>query len=243
MSQVESKPLQKLRNRIEQEKQNLQILDVALLGAHKISAKESGSLAKVLGYDESKYDQLHIPANQSPRLLAQAKNANYKAAIINLYSLWTDYMRGILALLYETNPHQIAQKSPGEIKYSEIISLGDYESIKMKICDNVFRALENERSTSKLLDKIIRHTNISIKNDIKTNALAYLEMRHLFIHNSGRVDAKFKKNYGSAIDCTIDWKLPTRFFIVENAFNAVILLCQEVDKSLLSGNYIKSRAG
>lgn len=241
MAQIESKPLQKLRNRIEQEKQNLQIYDAALMNAHKLTAKASGTLATVLGYDEEKYDQLHIPANQSSRLMAQAKNANYRAAIIGLYSMWTDYMREILALLYETNPHQVAAKAPGEIKITEIINLGDYDLIKRKIIDDVFRALENERSTKKLLEKIIKHTNIGVAGATKTNALAHLEMRHLFIHNSGIADGAYVHLYGTVVPSKEGWKLPTRFFVVENAYKSVLALCQEVDQLLLAGNYIVAR--
>jgi len=241
MPNAESKPLQKLRNRIEQEKQNLQVMDVALIKAHKVAAKASGSFARVMGYDEEKYDQLHIPANQSSRLLAQAKNANYKAAIIGLYSIWTDYMRELLALLYDTNPHQIAAKAPGELKFTEIINLGDYEKIKKKIIDDVFRVIENERSTKKLLEKIIKHTNVSINGAAKTKALAYLEMRHLFIHKGGLVDEPYVKLYGAITPCKEGWKLPTRFFVVQNAYAAVVELCSELDRLLIAGNYIKSR--
>ncbi|MCQ3830190.1 hypothetical protein HXX02_12110 [Microbulbifer elongatus] len=241
MATTESKALQRLRNRIEQEQQNLQVLDVALLSSHKIARESEGKMSVALGYDEEKYDHLHVPVTQSSRLMAQAKNANYRSAIITLYSLWTHYMKEILGLLYETSPHEVAAKAPGEMKFSEIIKLGNYEHIQAQIVNHVFRQLEDERSTKKLLDKILKHTKISLAQDVKINALAYLEMRHLFIHVNGEVDHAYWKTYHGIVPCAVGRKLPRRFKIVESAYEKVVLLCREVDRLLIAGGFINVR--
>ncbi len=238
---VESKALQRLRNRIEQEQQNLQVLDVSLLNSHKVAREGEGKLSAALGYDEEKYNHLHVPTTQSSRLMAQAKNANYRSAIITLYSLWTHYMKEILGLLYQTSPHEVAAKAPGEMKFSEIIKIGSYEGIQSHIVDHVFRSLEDERSTKKLLDKILKHTKISLPQATKLNALAYLEMRHLFIHSNGEVDQKYWKTYHGIVSCTVGRKLPRRFKVVESAYENVTFLCREVDRLLIAGGFINVR--
>lgn len=238
----ESKPLQQLRNKIEQEKQTLQIIDASLVSLYKTVTKKTGKLASALGYDEKRYDQLHIDVSQGSRLMTQAKNSNYRAAIITLYSLWTDYMKGIVNLMYDVEPQKIAGKASGELKFSEIISLGSYDAIKGKITDHVFRSLESERSTSKLLDKILKHTDISLQPQIKTNALAYLEMRHLFIHSSGMADSSYVKNYGEVVKtCQEGKRLPRNYVTVAAAYAAVFLLCSEIDKLLIDGKFIVTK--
>lgn len=63
--------------------------------------------------------------------MAQAKNANYRSAITTLYSLWTNYMKEMLGLLYEKSPHEVAAKAPGEMKFPKSSS---WEAILIAGC-------------------------------------------------------------------------------------------------------------
>lgn len=241
MPQNESTAFQRFRNRLEQEKQTLQILDASLISAHRVAKSKDGPLASALGYEQNKYDQLHVPSREGKRLITQAKNANYRAALISLYSIWSHYMRDILGLMYQVSPHQVSQKAHGEIKFNEIINLGSYEAIQQYIIDHVFRGLENEQSTKKLLDKIIKHTKISLSQSLKVNALAFLEIRHLLVHANGYIDEKYKKTYGGIVTCETGKKLKMKWSIVDAAFGKVEELCREIDRLLIAGGYINGR--
>ncbi|OBX34996.1 hypothetical protein A8U91_04059 [Halomonas elongata] len=216
MPNNESTAFQRFRNRLEQEKQTLQILDASLINAHREAKSKEGPLASALGYDQNKYDQLHIPSVEGKRVITQAKNANYRAAVIRLYAIWSHYMRDILGLMYEVSPHQISQKAHGEIKFSEAINLGSYEAIKNYIVDHVFRSLESEQSTKKLLDKIVKHTKISLSQSLKVHALAHLEIRHLLVHANGYVDERYHKSYKGIVPCEVGKKLKMRWTLVDS---------------------------
>lgn len=80
-----------------------------------------------------------------------------------------------------------------DLSYADIFSLGSYAQILDEIARRVYRALEAERCTPKLLDKFIKATKININTVLKEDALLYLEIRHLIIHNNSRADSKLQK--------------------------------------------------
>jgi hypothetical protein len=140
-------------------------------------------------------------------------------------------------------PKKIVGKAQGSsgLTFMEIVNLGSFESIQEEMINRIFRKLEDERSTTKLLDKILNHTNIVIEGNLKTNALMYLEMRHLFIHNSGKSDKPFTDSYGSKIQIKNDGKLPTNFEIITDGINAVSALVEKIDSFLISNDIVNRR--
>ncbi len=88
-------------------------------------------------------------------------------------------------------------------------------------------------STSKLLEKIISTTKISISNEIKQDALLYLEIRHLIIHNNSNVDEKFKRmDKDNKIHIT-GKKLNMTYDLANASMNAAFKLCKSIDDQLI----------
>ena len=123
-------------------------------------------------------------------------------SILELFSAFTIYMRDITEEMYIKDPMKIVGKvnSGSTMTYVEIIKLGDFDKIRERIINEIFRKFENERSTIKLIDKLLSHTNVNVPDSLKKMSLMYLEMRHLFIHNEGKADDKFINNYGEHVE-------------------------------------------
>ena len=107
--------------------------------------------------------------------------------------------------------------------------------------DSVFRKLENERSTLKLLDRILGHTDVHPDPAQQEDAIMYLEMRHLVIHNQGRIDSGFEKRYGGGTRFKDGDRLPLQARTVQSAVTAVATLIQDIDTQLLAGSFVKPR--
>lgn len=197
----ETKSFQKFRSEIQYLKQHLQVIDASLtnsgrlLGVHK---SKSDKITKVLGINAAKHDILNHPVSDYPRIFNYTRAKNSEFSIIELYSAFSMYMKSILAEMYKHNPLKIVGKASGNpnFSYVDLVKFGSYEKIEEEIIARVFRKLEDERSTTKLLEKILSHTEIKLPDALRINALMYLEMRHLFIHNDGKADEHFIKNMG-----------------------------------------------
>lgn len=224
----------------------MQTVDIALVNAYKIMKSEpdkSKKIAEALGYSSEKYTELNHPIRVNPRILNHSKSSTHQYTIIILHAHFSEYVKGLLSEVYRHNPLRVVGNDGGNIAYKRIVELGDIEKINREMIEVVFRKLENQRSTQKLLDEILRKGNAVVDDGIKHKAMAYLEMRHLFIHSSGIVDSQFVEKYSNVVAATEGEKLPLGYPLVESAINSVRELCQKVDESMLAGGYVANRNG
>lgn len=141
------------------------------------------------------------------------------------------------------DPMAVVGKSQGNsLQFHELLALGSFQAISRKMIDATFRRLEDERSTTKLFDRILGHTKIAVTQAKKDEALKHLEMRHLFIHNNRKCDASFEHSYGSHFDLKDGDDLPKNYKATSAAIAAVLVLLKEVDQLLIAAWFIPARA-
>ena len=242
---AESISYQRFRNRIEQLKQHMQAVDLSIsyaLNTTKSKIKAGGTILEALGQKHNEYTHLKHPINHAPRIFNFSKSLNFEHAIITLYRYFSEYLRGILKEMYTKDPLVIVGKVQGNsLQFHELVALGSYDAIAQKMIATTFRRLEDERSTTKLFDRILGHTKIVITLKTKDDALMHLELRHLFIHNNGKCDALLEKNYGAHFRLKDGDDLPTNYKTARAAITSIVALLKEVDHWLIIGNYIPAR--
>lgn len=242
----ESKSLQRFRSRIEHLEQHMQAVDVCIalaLATTKANPKGAKTILGALNMSRAKYKRLEQPVGEGQRVFNFSKSQSFEHSLIALYRYFGEYLRNILEEMYNKDPLAVVGKVTGtSMQFHELVSLGNYESIVTKMIDTTFRRLEDERSTTKLLDKIIGHTKVNIVAAVREEALRYLELRHLFIHNNGRCDAIYEKSHGKHLKVKDGEDLPTDFKTTSAAMSAVMNLVKSIDHELLHGRFIPQRA-
>lgn len=252
----ETTSLQQYRGAIDFLQTHIQLLDASLIQTSKVlqsKADKELDINKALGLNVQTYDRLNHPTKQEKALVKHSKKKNIEFAILRLFNLFTAYLQNITKEMFAKNPMLIVGKAVinknGDdkenltISYAEIVRLGSYEAVQEQIVINVFRSIEELRSTSKLLEKILKDTKVNISKDIVDDALTYLEMRHLFIHNHGLVDSKFAKTYGKRFTPNLKEKneLPTKFDTFSKALTATTKLIIEIDVQLIKNGMVEKR--
>ncbi len=242
----ETKSFQTFRSEIQYLKQHLQVIDASLISSARSLGQykpKTDKITKALGINPSKHDILNHPVSDYLRIFNYTRSKNAEFSVIELYNAFSVYMKSILAEMYKHNPLQIVGKATGNPNFSfiDLVKLGNYQKIEEEMITKVFRKLEDERSTTKLLEKILNHTTINLPDALKINALMYLEMRHLFIHNNGKADEHFVTEYGDNLSVKVNHKLPTNFDTVSNAIQTVYHLIEFIDKELINENLVDKR--
>lgn len=177
-------------------------------------------------------------------LARHAMKRNNELAIQLLYTHLNEYLRSILSEMYAKKPLEIAGKVSASLQFHEIINLGSFENVSKKIVDQVFRTLESQRSTRALIEKILDRTDVTIDKETFDEAMFYLEIRHLIVHNSSLIDAKFEANYGSRIKyAKAGNKIPMSVGMAKKAISSLKRLCHNIDSGLISKCYIDSYSG
>ncbi|NTV18580.1 MAG: hypothetical protein HGA83_04035 [Bacteroidales bacterium] len=252
----ETTSFQQYRGAIDFLQTHIQLLDASLIQTSKIlqgQADKELDINKALNIDIQIYNRLNHPSKQQKAIINHSQKKNIEFAIIRLFNHFTAYLKSITKEMYSENPMLVVGKAVvnknGEDKenltmsYAEIVKLANYENLQDQIVLNVFRSIEELRSTSKLLERILKDTKVNIPKSIIDDALTYLEMRHLFIHNQGIADAKYAKTYGKKFIPILKEKkeLPTRFEIFAKALNAITKLATEIDTQLIKNRMVKKR--
>lgn len=113
--------------------------------------------------------------------------------------------------------------------------LGSWDEVVHHVSDTIFRKLEDERSTLKLLSLLDTKLGLKIDEAILKAALPFLDARHRFIHHDGRVDQAFAEAYPS-LGLSDGDELPTTYLFVVDAQAAIRALVEEYDRALVAGN-------
>jgi len=252
----ETLSLQKYRGAIDFLQSHIQLLDASLIEASKqLDAKtnKKENINSALGLNPTLYKCLNHPVRQHKVLIKHSQKQNIEFAILRLYNLFTVYLKDITREMFAKNPMLVVEKAvvnkSGADKenlvmtFAEIIRLNKIENIQEQMVLKIFRSIEELRSTSKLLDKILKDTKANIPKTTTEEALMYLEMRHLFVHNRGIVDNKYLNTYGKKFTPELKEKkeLPTKMKIFEKALIAVTNLVLSIDKELILHKIVDKR--
>jgi hypothetical protein len=242
---AETKSHQKLRSRIQYLLLHMQTVDAALhvmRSAIPDPSEKKVTLVNALGFDKDKYCELNHPVDEKDRIINHTRARNSEYAIITLYRYFIEYLRNVLREIYIYKPLVVVGKAPPEycLSYVEIVKLGSFDAISEKMVTDVFRHLEEKRNTKKFIKNMLAGI-ITVDEATKTNALKYLDMRHLFIHASGIVDQEYINKYGKELSLHVGENLPTTYDNARAAIEAVTLLCQVIDQELIAHGYVEPR--
>ena len=248
----ETKALQIFEGSIRSLQLHLQLMDRALTLTQeyaKMNMDSYATLAETLSCTTSSHPQLNVPSkyNDISRCFTTSRKKVHEQAIIDLYRHFANYIRNIIEEFTWTNPLSLLatmanDKKSNILSFDDIIKCGDYNSIIIKMSEIIFRRFENERSTPKLLQKIISYADIKIDDNILKHALMYLELRHLIIHNNTKADENYTIQYTSMIQINKDNKIPINFKLSSQAILNVCTLCKEIDSKLIMKNMVRNRS-
>lgn len=244
-----SRSLQSFNGKVRSLKIHVQLADVAFTRINRYCSRKKGNgktIGETLGTTNVKHPQLNEPndSKEISRIFATSRIKINEQAIIELYAFFADYLSGVIREMERVNPNRVLgivpPDNPTDLSFKDVFTLGSYPAILDEISRRVFRSLENERSTPKLLKRFIKATNLSVPVNLRENALVYLEIRHLIIHNNSKADDKFNaiNNRGLVQLNVRNKKIIINFNLSNAAIDAVTALCQSIDSELMRLSFI-----
>ncbi len=222
-------------------------MDIAITVANKNCKKEaedSMTIAEALGSDINTHPQLNAPAKTIDinRTFATSRIKINEQAIIELYAAFSDYCLSLIKeLAHSTSKKKILglyyttkQNSQDTLSYVDILDLGSYDNIINEISSKIFRKLENVKSTTKQIEAFIKKLGLNIPNDLKDDAILYLVVRHLIIHNNSKTDDVFKSQNGKGlVETNAKGKLKINYALSNAAIVKVTELCKKIDDEII----------
>ena len=234
----ETKTHQRFRSRAEQLEMYLEAMDAAarvtynMLG-HK--EHEGKNVDDALPIKCDNYTRLNHPVSHRSRVYNYCRSKNTLSAIVEVFGFFSEYMRDVLKEIYITNPMAVVGKSNKQLNltFVDISKFVTLNELHTKMVDDVFRSIENERSTIKLIDRILKDTGANISSADKEAVLPYLELRHLIIHNNSKIDRAFEDKYGALFSLKAGDKVPSKFNVADTAIEKIIPFIKKVDSEFI----------
>jgi len=171
--------------------------------------------------------------------VAHLKDTVHSAYIKDLYEDASEYVASLLgsAARKGLDPGRLIGEHRMSFEANELLALRDWDAVVQFISRSLFRKLESEQSTKKLLDALDKKLALKVDPTIVAAALPYLDIRHLLVHADGVADDTFIKAYpgfglkaGDAF--TLDWKL------VHEARTTITALVHHYDERALSAGVV-----
>lgn len=179
---------------------DIELIDVLRLGIIAGELTEEGTNNVLKKVDPDKHSHLSRRQNSDGSrklIIAHLRTTVYSAYIKDVYEEVTDYLRTILEQAAEKgfDAGRLIGEHNFKIDAKDVLETGGWEYITQKIADSVFQALESEKSTLKLLEKVSNKLGLGVDKSLIDAALPYLEVRHLLVHADGKVSDEYKQKY------------------------------------------------
>lgn len=193
--------------------------------------------------DRSKHLNISRYKNcQENRLMVvqHLKSTIYSAYVKDVYEELTIYLKSIILEAYENakvDPKRIIGEHKVNMSAVDILAGIHNGTLAQTIIENMFQALENERSTITLIKKSCTKLGISVKDELIDDAVYYLEIRHKLVHTDGYADEEFRKKHKS-LRYTARGYIDLSYPVLQSMRNSLLALVGAIDEDALKKEII-----
>ncbi|MCK5922955.1 MAG: hypothetical protein KAG66_18575 [Methylococcales bacterium] len=237
---MKTKNYQRFINRIGNYESDLELSNVLITNFIAKTANSEGTLAEATGANPLTHLKLAgcINTKQSRKVLGlHLKKTLYSSFIKDLYEDFTDFLRATLesAARVDPQPERFIGNTKINMGIVDILKLGSWPAFLGKVSEDIFRSLENERSTITLVSKLNEKLGLQVHESAILAAMPYLDARHIFVHRDGKAD-KFYKDTHTDVALDAQGKIKLDFIFVNAARLAVCELANQIDQQIIATN-------
>jgi hypothetical protein len=177
--------------------------DVELADVLSIAAKNgtlASSTAVFNGVEKKKHPRLAARLN-TPKsreiALGHLTNTLHGSFIKDIYEDFTAYLLDILKASARKglNPDRLIGDHKFSVDANQLLALGSWDAVTAFVSDTLFRRIEGERSTVKLISALDAKLALKLPPATVNAAMPYLDLRHLLVHRDGVADRDFCAKY------------------------------------------------
>ncbi|PTT74807.1 hypothetical protein DBR41_27000 [Pseudomonas sp. HMWF010] len=239
-----SKALHRFTQRLISYETDLELTDVLITNFLRGQADER-TICEATGGRVDGYPRLHACPNtiQSRKIVGlHLKSTIHVAFIKELYEDFSDFLATSLsrAALAGVDASRFAGEVKLDIHAKEILQAGSWDAVIRLISDKIFRALENERNTRSLINKMSVRVGLQLEENVLTAAMPYLDARHILVHRDGKPDDLYVRSYPD-VPIARNGAITMNFDFVTRARNAVKALAEHIDARMIDAGLVRQQ--
>lgn len=166
--------------------------------------------------------------------LVHMRNTLCAAFVKELYEEVTEYFREILyqASVKGVDPEQIVDKLDITLTGAEVLAIRESGDVRRVVTDRLFRKLEGLKSAVVLLQRMSARLKLEIPQPLMDAAIPYLRARHILVHDDGKPDMDFRRQY-PFIGINEKKRIRVDLAFAQAAYSAIDALIQAYDKAMI----------
>ena len=199
-------------------------------------------LAVALGSNSTNHPYLarRVNSRRSRQICGTHLKSTLAGAFIkDIYEDFSEYLSTIMgnSAIKGINPARFVGNAKLNLNAVDILSAGNWDDAVRAISDDIFRKLENERSTRDLVQKASDRLGLGVSQGTIDAAMPYLDARHILVHRDGKTDDLYRTNYPT-IRLRAN-KIIVDLALVSDAKETVNALAKEIDDQLILADLIR----
>lgn len=236
-----SKAFHRFKQRLIAYESDIELVDVLITNFLRIPSDAQTICAAVEGRADFHVRLQACPnTDQARRILASHLRLTIHTSFIKeLYEDFSEFLANSLsrAALAGVDPARFAGDVKLDIQAREILQAGSWDAVIRLISDKIFRAMENERNTRTLIQKMSARIGLRLEAPIMNAAMPYLDARHILVHRDGKPDELYSRSYPE-ISLTKGAIALTHDF-VGSARDTVRTLAEHIDAKIIDANLVR----
>lgn len=236
-----SKALHRFDQRIGSFDADLELSDILIRNFLELSNSDHSVCEAISGRSDT-YPRLNSRKNtrQSRNIVGLHLNRTiYVAFIKEIYEEFSEFLGTSLsrAALAGVDAARFAGEVKLDLHAKEILQAGSWENVIRLISDKIFRALENERNTKLLINKMSSRIGLQLEDHILTAAMPYLDARHILVHRDGRPDDLYLHSYPNTQ--ITNGEITLNYDFIRGAREHVRTLAEHIDVRMIEANLVR----
>ena len=167
------------------------------------------------------------------------RNTVYGSFVKDVYEEISHYLKTILRQCTQSgfDSDRIIGEHGFKIDARTVLQMGNWETVCEHVISSLFQALENERSTRKLLRKMCVKLDLEIPEYLIDDLIPYIEVRHFLVHSDGFAGEEFRLN-NEEFSYADDGKVRMDYRFVSEMYSKSSALVKAFDDAVIANNLL-----
>ena len=232
---MKTKSLLRFFNRADHFQADIEIADIFALAVSKGALKSAVSLFEHC--DSAKHPTIAKRKVTDHNRMMASRHLGKTLCAAYIKDLYEDFSRYLAEIVESSAKKGLgADRIIGDHKFTieanELLKLGSWDAVIGFVSATLFRRIENEKSTIKLISAIDAKLDLKLDAAIRDAALPFLDLRHLLVHRDGVPDKEYCDKY-QALGFTIGERVALSFKLVSDAKATIHALARHVDHKVV----------
>ena len=221
---------------------DIELIDVLRTSVSRNDLTDTDSQYVFARVDPGRHSHLKRRANSGgSRELAinHLRSTVYGSFVKDVYEEITHYLKTILKQAARSgfDGGRIIGDHTFPTDARALIRMGNWEAVCEHVAQSVFRVLENERNTVRLLQKMSKKLGLEVPDHLIDELGPYLQVRHFLVHSDGQANSHFR-NKNTSFRYTREGKVVVNYRFVIALKEKSQGLIEAFDTALIANNLL-----